>query len=45
MTPLTGALRVAELAVLERFADPNALVKAGLKRLTAAIAKASNGHQ
>jgi transposase len=45
VTPLTGDLGVADLAVLERFADPNALVKAGLKRLTALIAKASNNHQ
>lgn len=45
MTPLTGELGVADLAVLERFADPNALVKLGLKRLTALIAKASKGHQ
>jgi transposase len=45
MTPLNGDLGVADLAVLERFADPNALVKAGLKRLSAVIAKASNGHQ
>ena len=45
MTPLAGDLGVADLAVLERFADPNALVKAGLKRLTALIVKASNNHQ
>lgn len=45
MTPLTGELGVADLAVLERFADPNDLVKAGAKRLTALIAKASNNHQ
>ncbi|MCZ7537920.1 MAG: IS110 family transposase [Acidimicrobiia bacterium] len=30
---------------LERFADPNLLVKAGLTRLTAVIAKASKNHQ
>ena len=29
---------------MERWADPNLLVKTGSKRLTAAIAKASNGH-
>ena len=45
MTPLTGDLGVADLAVLERFADPNALLKLGLKRLTALIAKASHNHQ
>jgi transposase len=43
MTPLTGDLGVADLAVLERFADPNRLVKAGAKRLTAVIVKASHG--
>ena len=45
MTPLTGDLGVADLAVLERWADPNALVRAGAKRLTALIVKASNNHQ
>ena len=45
MTPLTGDLGVADLAVLERWADPNALVKAGAKRLGAVIAEASQGHQ
>jgi transposase len=45
MTPLSGDLGVADLAVLEPFADPNTLVRAGLKRLTALIAKASNNHQ
>jgi transposase len=44
MTPLTGELGVADLAVLERYADPTALLKLGVKRLTALIAKASNGH-
>jgi len=44
MTPLTGDLGVADLAVLERFADPNTLVRLGLKRLTALIAKSSKGH-
>ena len=29
MTPLTGELGVADLAVLERYADPNALLEAG----------------
>ena len=45
MAPLTGELGVADLAVLERYADPNALVKLGPKRLTALIAKASHNHQ
>ena len=44
MSPLTGDLGAADLAVLERFADPNLLVTAGVKRLTALIAKASHGH-
>ncbi len=41
MIPLTGDVGAADLAVLERWADPNALVKAGVKRLTAVIAKVS----
>jgi transposase len=45
MSPLTGDLGVADLAVLERFADPGALVKLGEKRLTTLIAKASHNHQ
>ena len=45
MTPLTGDLGVADLAVLERYADPNALIRLGAKRLTALIAKASHSHQ
>ncbi len=44
MTPLTGDLGVADLAVLVRWADPNALVKAGAKRVEAVIAKASKNH-
>jgi transposase len=44
MSPLTGDLGVADLAVLERFADPNLLVKTGPKRLTTLIAKASHNH-
>ena len=43
MSPLTGELGVADLAVLERYADPNALVRLGLKRLTGLIGKASHG--
>lgn len=45
MTPLTGDLGAADLAVLERWADPNALLRAGHKRVTAVIVKASNNHQ
>ncbi len=45
MSPLTGELGVTDLAVLERYADPNTLVKLGLKRLTTLIAKTSNGQQ
>lgn len=44
MTPLTGDLGAADLAVLERWADPRALLKAGRARLTAVIVKASNNH-
>ena len=45
MTPLTGDLGVTDLAVLERWADPNALLKAGRKRLTTLIVKTSHNHQ
>jgi transposase len=45
MTPLTGDLGVADLAVLERHANPNALLKLGVTRLTALIEKHSHGHQ
>ena len=45
MTPLTGDLGAADLAVLERWADPNLLVQAGLKRVTAVIVRASHNHQ
>jgi transposase len=44
-SPLTGDLGAADLAILERYADPRALAKAGLARLTAVIAKASRNHQ
>lgn len=44
MTPLLGDLGVADLVVLERYADPTALLKAGKARLTRLIATASNGH-
>ena len=45
MSPLTGDLGTADLAVLERWADPRQLVKVTHTRLTATIAKASNNHQ
>lgn len=45
VTPLGADLGVADLAVLERYADPNTLVRAGVKRLTTLIVKASNNHQ
>lgn len=43
-SPLTGDITAADLAVLERWADPNVLVKVGKARLTKRIAKASNNH-
>lgn len=45
LTPLTGDLGRADLAVLERWADPRALLRLGQARLTAVIVKASNNHQ
>lgn len=44
MTPLSGDLGKADLAVLERWADPNTLLMVGNKRLTAVIVKTSNNH-
>jgi transposase len=44
MSPLTGDLGAADLAVLEAYADPKTLVAAGLERLSALIAEASNNH-
>src|SRR5919198_3386392 len=44
MTPLVGDLGLSDLAVLERYADPNELVKAGKTRLTRLIVEASHGH-
>jgi transposase len=44
-TPLTGDLGKADLVVLERYADPRALLRLGRARLTALIVKASNNHQ
>ena len=45
LTPLTADLGKADLAVLERWADPRALLRLGPARLTAVIVKASNNHQ
>jgi len=44
MSPLTGGLGRSDLAILERYDDPNGLLKAGKRRITALIAKASNNH-
>jgi transposase len=44
MTPLTGDLGASDLAVLERYADPNVLLRAGRSRLTTLIATASHNH-
>jgi transposase len=43
-SPLTGELGQADLAVLERWADPHALLRAGSARLQPVITKASHGH-
>jgi transposase len=45
MTPLTGDIGAADLAVLERWADPHDLVNAGKTRLTRVLAAASHGMQ
>jgi transposase len=45
MSPLTGELGVTDLAILERYADPNALLELGVKRLCALIEKTSKSHQ
>ncbi len=45
MSPLAGDLGQADLAVLERWADPNALLRAGRARLTGLIARVSRGQQ
>jgi transposase len=45
LSPLTGDLGAADLAVLEHYADPRALLRLGAARLTALIAQASNNHQ
>jgi transposase len=44
-TPLTGELGQADLAVLERWADPRALLAAGPARLIRVIEKSSHGQQ
>jgi transposase len=44
-TPLAGELGRADLAVLERFADPRTMLAAGLDTLTEVIATASRRHQ
>jgi len=41
MTPLSGDLSMSDLAVLERYADPNQLLKAGKNRLTTLLSKTS----
>ncbi|WP_460629710.1 IS110 family transposase, partial [Intrasporangium mesophilum] len=45
LTPLSGDLGAADLAVLARWADPRALLKAGPARMTAVIAQASRNQQ
>ena len=45
LSPLTGELGHADLAVLARYADPNTLVSVGVEALTALIAEASKHHQ
>jgi transposase len=44
LSPLSGDLGAADLAVLERYADPRALTRAGQAELTAVITQASNNH-
>jgi hypothetical protein len=44
LTPLTGDVGQADLAVLEQWADPRALLQLGKTRLTAVIATASRNH-
>ena len=44
LSPLGGDLGAADLAVLERYADPRALTRAGQAELTTVIAQASNHH-
>jgi hypothetical protein len=44
LTPLTGDVGQADLAVLEQWADPRALLRLGKAQLTAVIATASRNH-
>jgi hypothetical protein len=44
MTPLIEDIGVADLAVLERWADPRTLLKIGPSRLKSLIVKASHNH-
>ena len=44
LSPLSRDLGAADLAVLERYADPRALARTGQDELTAVIAQASNNH-
>jgi transposase len=44
LTPLTGDVGQADLAVLEQWADPRALLRLGKAELTAVIGKASRNH-
>jgi transposase len=44
-SPLTGELGAADLAVLERYPDPHALLGAGHARLARLLHTASRGHQ
>jgi transposase len=44
MSPLTSDLGAADLAVLERYADPHKLLRAGRARLTTLVSVASHGH-
>jgi transposase len=44
MSPLTGDLSRSDLAVLERYANPNALLSLGKTRLTALIQRTSHNH-
>jgi hypothetical protein len=45
LSPLTSDLGAADLAVLERYADPRELTRTGEAELTAVIAGASHNHQ
>jgi hypothetical protein len=44
LTPLTGNVGQADLAVLEQWADPRALLRLGKAQLSAVIATASRNH-